>query len=83
MLLSKCVRQRRQELNLSQKQLAKSANISVDTVQRFESKGAYNPHGKTLLLLCKALQISLDEAIEMIYEGGEFHGKSPARSQSN
>ncbi|WP_136604625.1 helix-turn-helix domain-containing protein [Paenibacillus dokdonensis] len=66
MLLSQYVHQRRQELNLSQKQIAKSANISVDTVQRFESEGSYNPHGITLLRLCKALQISLDDAIEMI-----------------
>lgn len=66
MPLSRYVRQYRKALNLSQKQLAKSANISVDTVQRFESERPYNPHGKTLLRLCKTLQISLDDAVAMI-----------------
>jgi len=53
------LRQRRKELKLTQKQIAKSAKVSPSSVTQWES-GDTSPKGENLFSVCRALQCSPD-----------------------
>jgi transcriptional regulator with XRE-family HTH domain len=58
------VLQRRKELGFTKKQLAEAADVSVDTIQRFEAMdGTYNPRGQTFAKVRKALGVSADDLL--------------------
>ena len=50
--------QRRQELRLSQREMAKKVGVSVNTIQSYE-KG-YLPRGRNLLVVAEVLECSID-----------------------
>jgi transcriptional regulator with XRE-family HTH domain len=50
--------------HLTQKDLARSAGVSLGIVQSLEQARRHNPHLSTLLRLSQALQVSLVELVE-------------------
>ena len=58
--MENCIRTRRKELGLSQKELAKQCGVSRQTINAIE-KGDYNPTIKLCLAICKTLDKTLDE----------------------
>lgn len=56
------IRIRREEINMTQPELAKMANLSQGYVSELEN-GKYNPTAPTLLRLAKALRMSVSELI--------------------
>lgn len=64
---------RRKSLNLSQKDLAKMVDVSVNTIQSYE--GGSLPRGANFLALAKALYCSLNWLVGMDESGG-FSGNS-------
>lgn len=67
-LIGESITRRRKELGLSQKQLAKNANLSAITLNRIE-KGFQNPQGLTLEALTKALQCSVEDILGTTHAG--------------
>jgi len=65
------IREIRKRKGLSQEELAELAKINLRTIQRIESN-ANEPSGKTLNLLCEALEINLEELVEY----GKTEGKT-------
>jgi len=57
------IREVRKRKGLSQEELAELAKINLRTIQRIESN-VNKPSGKTLNLLCDALDITIDEIVE-------------------
>jgi len=55
----------RKEKGLTQEGLARKANISYHTLVKIENGGIKNPKIDTLVKLSKALNVSLDQLIEM------------------
>jgi len=53
----------RKRKGLSQEELAELAKINLRTIQRIENN-ANEPSGKTLSLLCEALEINIEELVE-------------------
>jgi len=57
------IREIRKRKGLSQEELAELAKINLRTIQRIESN-ANEPSGKTLNLICEALEINIEELVE-------------------
>jgi len=57
------IREIRKCKGLSQEELAEAAKVNLRTIQRIEAN-ANEPSGKTLNLLCNALDISIDDIID-------------------
>jgi len=57
------IREIRKCKGLSQEELAESAKVNLRTIQRIENN-ANEPSGKTLNLLCDALNISIDDIVD-------------------
>jgi len=57
------IRQRRNELNVSQEELALEAKLTVSYVSQIE-RGRRNPSTRILFQLCKALQFRVDDLFE-------------------
>ena len=60
-MLAENIRRFRKNLNLSQEQLARKAEISYATLIKLESGANTNPTLKILQQLAKALDVSLDD----------------------
>jgi predicted transcriptional regulator len=60
LLLQHFIRKRRNELGLTQQQLADKAGFSLNVVQRFEDNKPYDPHGRTFLRMVKALEVECE-----------------------
>lgn len=60
MMIFAFVSQRRQELGLTQVELANKSNVSLKVIRRFESPRTYNPHGSNCIKVAKALGVTLD-----------------------
>ncbi|WP_276957543.1 helix-turn-helix transcriptional regulator [Faecalibaculum rodentium] len=54
-IMGRCIKARRKELGLTQKELAKMINVSTVTIQNYE-KGLFTPKGNNLINLEKALK---------------------------
>lgn len=61
--LGECLMRLRKQKGWSQEVLADKAGINLRTLQRLE-KGECFPRGKTLELLCVALDVSIDELVD-------------------
>jgi len=57
------IKQARIKKGMSQEELAERSQISLRTVQRIESE-QNEPRGKTLQLICEALQINIEELLD-------------------
>lgn len=57
------IREIRKRKGLSQEELAELAKINLRTIQRIETN-ANEPSGKTLNLLCEALEINIEELVD-------------------
>lgn len=57
------IREIRKRKGLSQEELAETAKVNLRTIQRIETN-ANEPSGKTLNLLCDALNISIDDIVD-------------------
>lgn len=57
------IREIRKRKGLSQEELAEAAKVNLRTIQRIETN-ANEPSGKTLNLLCDALNISIDDIVD-------------------
>jgi len=57
------IREIRKRKGLSQEELAEAAKVNLRTIQRIETN-ANEPSGKTLNLLCEALEISIEDIID-------------------
>ena len=57
------IKEIRKSKGLSQEELADTAKVNLRTIQRIENN-VNNPSGKTLNLLCDALNIGIDEIVE-------------------
>lgn len=66
--LAKNIEKLRKQKSLSQGEMAKIADIPRTTWTHLES-GSANPNLETLLKVCKALQVSLDELISVPIQG--------------
>ena len=53
------IRERRQELDMTQTELAKAADLSPAAISQFES-GTRKPSFKTIVSLCDALEVTTD-----------------------
>lgn len=53
------IRERRLELNMTQSELAKTANLSTAAISQFES-GSRKPSFKTIVSLCEAMEVTTD-----------------------
>jgi transcriptional regulator with XRE-family HTH domain len=57
------IREIRKRKGLSQEELAEAAKVNLRTIQRVETS-VNDPSGKTLNLLCDALNISIDDIVD-------------------
>ncbi len=57
------IREIRKRKGLSQEELAEAAKVNLRTIQRIETS-VNDPSGKTLNLLCDALNISIDDIVD-------------------
>ncbi len=64
-MLAQNVKKLRKKHKLSQEQLAQKAGITYSTLIKLESGANNNPTIKTLQLLAKALNVSLDKLTEV------------------
>lgn len=74
------VRNRRKELGLTQNELAEKANVTLSVIKRFEQKKPYNPRGKHVFKLAKAIKVDAEFLIMDFIWGNESevnHGGSP------
>ena len=62
--LAKNIRVERAKLKISQLKLAEMADISLDTVNMIE-RGVGNPRFNTIVAIAKALNVKLDELVEI------------------
>lgn len=62
--LAKKVKQLREKLELSQEKLARSANVSNNTIINIEAGKQDNPTIETLRKVAKALNVSVEELIK-------------------
>ena len=62
MTLGNKIKKRREELGLSQTELAEMTNISQPGISRLE-KGRYVPSSPVIVVLAKALRMSTDELL--------------------
>ena len=65
MYIFEFVKQRRKELNLTQKELAEKAKVSHSVVKRFEAQRPYNPKIGKVIQVAKALNVKTDELIDL------------------
>ena len=61
--VGKKIKEIRKRKGWSQEELAESAKINLRTIQRIETN-VNDPSGKTLNLLCEALEINIEELVE-------------------
>lgn len=61
--IGKKIKEVRKKKGLSQEELAESAQINLRTIQRIENNES-EPRGKTLNLICNALNISAEEILD-------------------
>lgn len=60
----KAIRKNRQEKNMSQEALARSASLSLPTVVKIESGETPNPGIETVKKIADALSVSLDDLMK-------------------
>lgn len=73
--LGKHIKELRKEKNMSQEQLAFSANVSLSQISRIEV-GKHNTSFSTLTSICKALNITMSDFFK------EFHYPTPLKAKS-
>lgn len=61
-LIGNNIRKKRDELGISQQELADNADVAKSTIQRIE-KGVMNPSILTLINICLALEIDLTNLV--------------------
>ncbi len=70
--MNKTIKRYRKQKGWSQEEFSEQANVSLRTIQRIENNES-NPSGKTLLLLCNALEISIEDLnIDTQHENKSF-----------
>jgi transcriptional regulator with XRE-family HTH domain len=60
LLLQDFIRKRRNELGITQVELAKKAEFSIRVVKRFEDDKPYDPRGINLFKLARAMKVDVD-----------------------
>jgi transcriptional regulator with XRE-family HTH domain len=63
LLLQDFIRQRRNELGLTQVELANKAEFSVSVIRRFEDDKPHNATGRNFLKLAKALDVEPEKLL--------------------
>lgn len=66
--IAKKIKELRIKKGLSQEELAENATVNLRTIQRIEND-ENNPSGKTLRLICKALDVN----VESIFDYGRIY----------
>jgi len=61
--IGKKIREVRKKKGLSQEELAESAKVNLRTIQRIENNES-EPRGKTLNLICKVLDINVEDILD-------------------
>ncbi len=61
--ISKNIKQLRKELDISQDELSKMADVSYNTIVKIETDSTKNPTIDTLQKIAEALDVSVDELI--------------------
>lgn len=61
--IGKKLKEQRKKKGLSQEELAESASVNLRTIQRIENNES-EPRGNTLNLICKALDINVEELLD-------------------
>ena len=69
--IGKKIKELRIKKGLSQEELAENATVNLRTIQRIEND-ENNPSGKTLRLICKALDVN----VESIFDYGKYDDKT-------
>lgn len=62
-ILGNKIKEIRKAKGLSQEDLAERAKVSLRTIQRIENNES-EPHGKTLQLICSALNVGMEEILD-------------------
>ena len=57
------IREIRKKKGYSQEELAENSKVNLRTIQRIE-KNENEPHGKTLHLICKVLEVNVEEILD-------------------
>jgi len=70
--IAEFVRSKREELNISQRELSRKAHLANNIIQRIEApkkggKYSYNPKILTLFRICDALDTDLKQLIKYIH----------------
>lgn len=73
----------RKQKGLTQTTLARMSAVPQPMISDIETGNAKNPTIKTLALLAKALECTVDDLIEESEDGGNEHGKPAAGTDVN
>lgn len=60
----KKIKSQREKFGYTQKQLSKVSGVSYSTITKIESGKTKNPAFQQVLMICKSLNISIDELIK-------------------
>jgi transcriptional regulator with XRE-family HTH domain len=82
--LGETIREHRDRLNITQKELAEAAQLNEDTIQRIESGKVVCPTFETLIALIVALKLRYEYAEDILIKSGQlgiFHKRKKTKKE--